>query len=71
MVIEVEALLPAGRGAGRGTGKGADSHEGFLQLLPWQVEPGQPWARGCGRRWQRDGRDLLGFSPPLRALPDG
>lgn len=40
MVIEVEALLPVGRGEGRGT----DSHGGSLQLLPWQVELDQPWA---------------------------
>lgn len=38
MVIEVEALLPAGRGTGTG------SHGSSLQLLPWQVEQGQPRA---------------------------
>lgn len=40
MVIEVEVLLLAGRGTGTG------SHGSALQLLQWQVELGQPWARG-------------------------
>lgn len=38
MVIEVEAWLPVGRGT--------DSHGSSPQLLPWQAELGQPWARG-------------------------
>lgn len=50
MVIEVEAPLPVGRGA--------DSHRGSLELLPWQVELGQPWARG----WMEMAEGREGFA---------